>query len=122
MGTWVRAYLEAKGIPFGRVIDDGLPWLWRIREFRLLLDRLATRTHEDIRIPDLRTQLPNITRSDPVAFGAKTTVWTSMAARLLTELEEDLGAGPCPPRVVAEALSTRSRSNSPKPPTPTPTN
>ena len=103
-GHLIRAYLEAKGIPVRRVIDDGLPWMWRIREFRLLLDHLATNPHNDIRVPDLRAQLPNITSPDPVAFGTQTTVWTMMAARLLTELEEDLGAQPCPPRVVAEAL------------------
>ncbi|MCE2530159.1 MAG: RecQ family ATP-dependent DNA helicase [Acidimicrobiia bacterium] len=103
-GHLVRAYLEDKGIPVRRVIDDGLPWLWRIREFRLLLDHLATSPHQDIRIPDLRAQLPNITSPDPHTFGTQTTVWTMMAARLLTELQQDLGSDPCPPRVVSEAL------------------
>ena len=95
-GHFLRSYLEDKGITVRRVVNDGLPWLWRIREFRLLLDHLAT-SPQDVRIPDLRSHLLNITSPDPHTYGTQPTVWTMMADRLLTELQEDLAPTPAHP-------------------------
>ncbi len=92
----VRAFLEMKGVPVRRAITDGLPWLGRIREFRLLLDHLDELRAKDISVPELRTRLGQV-------CGAES-LWTAMARRVLKEVEGGTGAHPCAATEVAEAI------------------
>lgn len=92
----VRAFLEMNEVPVRRAITDGLPWLGRIREFRLLLDHLDELQAKDISVPELRMRLGQV-------CGAES-LWTAMARRVLKEIEGDTGAHPCAVTEVAEAI------------------
>ena len=91
-----RAFLEHKGIHVRRVVQQGLPWLGRIREFRLLLRHLHHHSTPELPIPALRRHLPRITRSK--------SFWTHTADRILAQLEEQTGDDPCPVKHILDTL------------------
>ena len=92
----VRAFLEMNDVPVRRAIRNGLPWLGRIREFRLLLDHLDKLQSKYISVPELRIRLGQV-----CGVGS---LWTAMAHRVLKEVEGDVGAHTCPAAEVAEAI------------------
>ena len=92
----VRALLEQSGVPIRRALPDGLPPLWRIREFARLLCELQNKGASNVSIPRLRAQLDRV-------CGA-TSFWTAMADRMLAGLEVELGAASCGAVDVLEAL------------------
>ena len=92
----VRALLELSGVPIRRALPDGLPPLWRIREFARLLCELKNKAASNVSIPRLRAQLDRV-------CGA-TSFWTAMADRMLAGHEVELGAASCGAVDVLEAL------------------
>ena len=92
----VRALLEREGVPIRRVLRDGLPPLWRIREFKRLLEHLEENKLLEISIPKLRGELSRICGVD--------SFWTAMASRILMDLEVGFGAESCAVADVMEAL------------------
>ena len=110
--TWeeantTRGHLERNNIPIRRTIPEGLPRLQRIREFRRLLDYLQDMETPDIAVPTLRQDIQTI-------CGAES-FWTTMADRLLAEIEQDIGEAPCPTpfliRAVHEQLTAAKREH-----------
>ena len=91
-----RAFLEHKGVQVRRVVQQGLPWLGRIREFHLLLRHLRQLPSPELTIPALRRHLPRITRSK--------SFWTLTADQILAQLEEQTGRDPCPVKHVLDTL------------------
>ena len=95
----VRGLLEKNSVPVRRSVPDGLPRLVRIREFRLLLDYLASFHAPEISLPDLRRKLKDICRVEEPA-----TIWTGMADRMLAAIEGGSGDFLLPVRKVTETL------------------
>ena len=91
-----RAFLEHKGIPIRRVVHQGLPWLGRIREFRLLLQHLHQHPTLELPIPELRHRLPHIARAK--------SFWTLTADQTLALLEDQTGHDPCPVKHILDTL------------------
>ena len=91
-----RAMLEMNDVPIRRAIPDGLPWLGRIREFRLLLEHLEGCREGDISIPEIGKRLERI------CGGASP--WTRMAGRMIEELEEGSGGQQYPAAELLEAI------------------
>ena len=92
----VRALLEREGVPIRRVLRDGLPPLWRIREFKRLLAHLEENKLLEVSIQKLRGELSRI-------CGANSS-WTAMASRILMDLEVGFGGESCAVVNVTEAL------------------
>ena len=92
----IRAFLEHKGIPIRRVVPNGVPWLGRIREFRLLIEHLQHTATTEIPLPRLRDRLPTIS-------GCRS-AWTMTADRVLASLQHQLGAEPCPIKDILDVL------------------
>ena len=92
----VRALFEREGVPIRRILRDGLPPLWRIREFKRLLAHLEENKLLEVSIPKLRGELSGICGVD--------SSWTAMASRMLMDLEVEFGAESCAVVDVMEAL------------------
>ncbi|MCE2527724.1 MAG: ATP-dependent helicase, partial [Actinomycetia bacterium] len=82
----VRRLLENHNVPVRWSVPDRLPRLDRIREFRLLLDDLASLDDSEISAPELRRQLKDVCRINGPA-----TIWTGMADRMLAAIEGGSG-------------------------------
>lgn len=95
----VRALLEKEGVPVRRSIPDGLPRLERIREFRLLLDRLTENQDSEISLERLRRQLADVWRARPKGHH-----WLGMADRMLAQIQARVGIQPVPVTDVTEAV------------------
>ena len=92
----VRALLERQGVPVRRALVDALPPLRRIREFHRLIAHLQEAGTVETSVSALRRQLPRICGTS--------SFWTAMADRMLTGIEAELGAEPCPVADVMEAV------------------
>ncbi|MDE0519133.1 MAG: ATP-dependent helicase, partial [Candidatus Dadabacteria bacterium] len=92
----VRALLEREGVPVRRVLRDGLPPLWRIREFKRLLTHLEESKLPEVSIPKLRGELSRVCGVD--------SFWTAMASRMLMDIEVEFGEESCAVVDVVEAL------------------
>ena len=92
----VRALLERQGVPVRRALVDALPPLRRIREFHRLIAHLQEAGTVETSVSALRCQLPRICGTS--------SFWTAMADRMLTGIEAELGAEPCPVADVMEAV------------------
>jgi len=95
----VRALLEKEGVPVRRSIPDGLPRLERIREFRLLLDRLTTNQNPKISLPRLRRQLVDACGAEPNGHH-----WLGMADQMLAHIQAGAPVQPVPVMDVTEAV------------------
>ena len=72
-----------------------LPPLTRVREFRRLLVQLSRMETADVALDDLRERVPQICDGE--------TLWSAMAARILTDIGVELGES-APAADLAESL------------------
>ncbi len=102
--TWAetnttRGFLEDHNIPIRRPIPpSGLPRLHRIREFRRLLTHLQQADSPDIAVPALRENIATICGTQ--------SVWTQMADRILSQIQQATGTAPCPTAYLTRAVHT----------------
>ena len=113
-----RAFLERQGIPVRRAVrkrtgkgdsaQRSLPWLGRIREFRLLIQHLQDADAHETPIADLRQRLPEITEQARTvrssAVSVSVSVWTELADEVLASVQEQVGDEPCPHEEILNAL------------------
>ncbi len=95
----IRGLLEKKGVPVRRSVPYGLPRLERIREFRLLLDRLSTIRDSEISLARLRQQLVNLCHAKPNGNH-----WLGMADHMLARIQAGIGVQPVPVTDITEAM------------------